>query len=178
MKINESLLTPNKFSRPQRPLKKVKGLAVHWVGNPGKSARFNKKYFEMRRNGLLGYGSAHFIIDEKEILQCIPTGEEAYHVGAITYTPFALQKFGTYPNNCTIGIELCHINWKGKFLPETLTKAIWLFAFLSKKFNLNPLEDIVRHYDITKKICPKWFKDHVDDFDKFKINVNKETGVK
>ncbi len=171
-RIEKDFLTPNKYSRPRRGLKIIKGLVAHWVGNPGTTAKFNRDYFELRRNGEHGYGSAHFIIDPNHIIQCIPITEMAYHVGAKTYTEFALDKFGTYPNNCTIGIELCHINWRGKFAEETIDRAIWLFKKLSIEFGLYPIRDITTHYAITKKVCPKWFVDHPEDFEKFKINVN------
>ena len=51
--ITQKLLTPNRWSRPGTPLHKVKGLIMHWVGNPDTSAIFNRDYFEMRKNGML-----------------------------------------------------------------------------------------------------------------------------
>ena len=89
--FRESPLTPNKYSRPQTPLKEVRGITLHWVENPGTSADFNRNYFEMRKSGQHGYGSAHYIIDNRGILQCIPEDEMAYHVGAQSYTALALR---------------------------------------------------------------------------------------
>jgi len=172
--IKIAYLTPNQYSRPRRALNKVKGLALHWVGNAGTSAMFNRNFFEERKNGKLGYGSAHYIIGlGGEIVQCIPLAEMAYHVGADEYTPYALGKFGIYPNNCTIGIEFCHIDWFGKYTQETIDSAIELCTDLCDHFDLEPLDDITTHHAITGKLCPKWFVVHPVDFEGFKQNVHR-----
>jgi N-acetylmuramoyl-L-alanine amidase len=49
--------------------------------------------------------------------------EIGYHVGAQKYTDRALRELSTYPNNCTIGIELCHTNWEGEFTDKTILAA-------------------------------------------------------
>ena len=46
MKITDALLTPNRFSRPQIPLKMVKKVVLHYVGNPNSTAMANRNYFE------------------------------------------------------------------------------------------------------------------------------------
>jgi N-acetylmuramoyl-L-alanine amidase CwlA len=46
MKIQEKLLTINKFSRPGVPLRAAKGIVVHWVANPKTTAEQNRNYFE------------------------------------------------------------------------------------------------------------------------------------
>lgn len=62
-KIIEKLLTPNKYSRPQKKLIGVRGIVVHWVANPKISALANRNFFENRKFGKTNYGSAHYIID-------------------------------------------------------------------------------------------------------------------
>ena len=44
-------LTPNKFSRPQHFIEKVKAIAIHWVGNADTSALFTRDYFEGLKDG-------------------------------------------------------------------------------------------------------------------------------
>ncbi len=46
MKIQQKFLTPNKFSRPQIPLKNVTKIAVHYTGDPGATAQNTHDYFE------------------------------------------------------------------------------------------------------------------------------------
>jgi len=168
-------LTPNRFSRPQIPLHPVKALVIHWVENSGTSAMFNRNFFENRKHGQTGYGSAHFIVDlSGEIVECIPVTEVAYHVGAMIYRDGIKERLSTWPNNCTLGIETCHVDKFGQYTTETLEAARELCACLCEMFNLNPLEDIIRHYDVTGKLCPRWFVDHPLDLALFKQEVNQE----
>jgi N-acetylmuramoyl-L-alanine amidase len=177
MTIERNLLSVNPFSRPGKALDRVRGIVIHWIGNPGTSARQNAAYFQSLKGQSLDnpkavFASAHFIVGlAGEIIQCIPISEMAYHVGAKSYTPEALSRLGHYPNNCTIGIELCHPDSTGEFTPETWEVAVALTAQLVGRFNLTPSVDIWTHYGITKKICPKYFVDHPDSFERFKLDV-------
>jgi N-acetylmuramoyl-L-alanine amidase len=180
MNIPERYLTPNIFSRPGRPLASVRGIVVHWVANPGSSADANWNYFDSLKNQPQAtreqrysgrYASAHFIVGlEGEVIQCLLETEMAYHVGAVQYSPLALKRLSAYPNNCTLGIELCHpaeldkagnkikndTLWRGEFLTATLDAAISLIKELLERYSLGR-EDIYRHYDITGKDCPRYF---------------------
>jgi N-acetylmuramoyl-L-alanine amidase len=176
--IDRRLLSVNPFSRPGKKLAAVKGVVIHWVANPGTSALQTRSYFEGLKNQSLSdpkavFASAHFIAGlEGETVQCLPLDEMAYHVGAKLYTPEAISRFGHYPNNCTIGIELCHPAWDGKFAPETWASAVKLAARLTLAFSLDPLKDIWRHFDVTRKDCPKYFVDHPENFERFKLDVD------
>ena len=166
IRIVQELLTPNPYSRPGTPLRGVLGLVWHYVKNPGTTAQQNRDYFE--RLGRTGdrYAGAHYMIGLKgEVLQCIPDHEMAYHCGAAVYKERAVELFGTYPNNCTIGIEMCHPDETGNPTPETLESLITLSAVLAKKYGLLPCINILRHHDITGKDCPKWFVDYPEDYD-------------
>jgi N-acetylmuramoyl-L-alanine amidase len=164
MKIQGKILTMNDFSRPGKPLQAVKGIVIHWVGNPGTTAEQNRDYFESLKKQKAGefkksphYASAHFIIGlEGEMVQCLLENEVGYHVGAQKYTDRALRELSAYPNNCTIGIELCHTNWDGEFTPETLKSAKELIRELCERHNLGK-NNIYRHYDITGKDCSRYF---------------------
>lgn len=175
MTIRDCYLTPNEYSRPGKKLKEVKGIVLHWVANPGTSAEANRKYFENRKKGATGYGSAHYIVDlDGTVISCMPEIEMAYHVGANEYTPYSEYAFGTYPNNCTIGIELCHPTWEGEFTGSTLLSAEHLCSWLCGKYRLNPYDAITTHYAITGKLCPKWFVHHPGDLTRLKIRVRGE----
>jgi N-acetylmuramoyl-L-alanine amidase len=92
--------------------------------------------------------------------------EAGYHAGANKYTDFAIKKFGTYPNNCTIGIELCHGDLTGKFNDDTLAAARELIVHLLDKFTLD-MPDVCRHFDVTGKDCPRYSVPHEDEWLKF-----------
>ncbi len=165
------LLTPNKFSRPQRFIETVKAIAIHWVGNADTSALFTRDYFEGLKDGPR-YGSAHFCIDNDNTIYCVPVEEMAYHVGPeSSATEFARAKFGGYANAFCIGLELSHPKWDGEFEEGTLWQAAILCASLCRRYGLDPLEDIIRHYDVTGKPCPKWFVAHPGEFEDFKLKV-------
>ena len=122
MTIVKQYLTPNEYSRPCKKIKEVRGLVMHWTAAPEQTARQVRNFFESRKTGNGGYGSAHYIIDQSgEIIAAIPEDEVAYHCGTDKldpasgklYTDYARAVFGRYatqhnsPNNCTLSIELC-----------------------------------------------------------------------
>jgi N-acetylmuramoyl-L-alanine amidase len=172
MIIDHQLLTKNQFSRPGALLKYVGGVVLHWVANPQTTAMNNRNYFESLKNQNseckdARYASAHFIIGiQGEVIQCLPENEVAYHVGAKEYTPLALQNLGTYPNNDTLGIELCHNDWTGAFSKETLTAARELVSELLERHKLTG-GDVYRHFDITGKECPLFFVRNENEWQKF-----------
>ena len=174
MNIENRLLTTNPYSRPQKPID-IKGIVLHWVQNTMTSALFNWNYFEARKEGKLGYGSAHYLIGiDGEIIRAIPDDEMAYHCGAKKYTQYAFEKFGSYPNGKTIGIELCHIDDLGKMSKETWKSMIDLCAMLCKQYQLNPYRDITTHMAIVgteKKKCPLYFFNNPDAFQLAQMKV-------
>lgn len=158
MKIDKQFLTPNKYSRPQTPLKKVTKIAIHYVGNAGSSAQGNRNYFENLKNGKGSYASSHYIIGLKgEIIQCIPENEWAYCTNEA--------------NAYSISIENCHPYSDGKFNNATRQSLIELCADLCKRYALDPVKDIIRHYEVTGKRCPLYWVTHPDDWVKFKNEV-------
>lgn len=157
LNINKSYLTPNPYSRPQNPLLKVNSIVIHYTGNPGTTAKSNRNYFENLQFKKTTSASSHFIIGlEGEIIQCIPLNEISYA--------------SNNRNNDTISIENCHPDNTGKFTDETYESLVALVATLCYTYNLDK-DDIIRHYDITKKKCPLYFVDHEDEWELFKNDV-------
>ena len=139
MTIQEMFLTPNKYSRPQIPLKEVKKIAVHYVGNPNTSALANRNYFENCKEGGR-YVSSHYIVGLKgEVIQCIPTDEWSYCTNQA--------------NGYSISIETCHPKADGVFNDSTYVSLCELCAMLLRKYKLT-VNDLIRHYDVTQKQCP------------------------
>ncbi len=159
MKITQVLLTPNAYSRPQKLLRKVTHIVIHWVGNPGSTAMENCNYFESLKEGGT-YASAHYIVGlQGEIIQCIPESELAYHAGPA--------------NSYSIGIENCHPDQGGKFNSATYVSLVSLCANICRRYGLNPEEALLRHYDITGKICPKYYVEHPIAWKQLKEDVKK-----
>ena len=171
MKINKAFLTPNRYSRPQWPMEGHLGLAIHYVGNPGTDAQFNRNYFETCKKRV----SAHFVVDSEKILQCMPLSEEAFHLRYprkdLPYKDDIVFRYGKIPSKNLIGIEMCHPGSTGRFEGSTLQLAQELCYELCSEYGIDPLKDIVRHFDVTGKCCPKWFVNHPDEFLEFQLGV-------
>ncbi|MFW5669697.1 MAG: N-acetylmuramoyl-L-alanine amidase family protein, partial [Acetivibrio ethanolgignens] len=146
--ITELFLTPNEYSRPQEVLKEVNGIVVHYTANPGTDAEANRNYFEGLKDSHRTKVSSHFIIGlDGTIVQCIPLDEIAY----------ASNK----RNLDTISIECCHKDESGKFTKATYRSLVELLAWLCGEYNLKE-ENIIRHYDVTGKDCPRYYVKHED----------------
>ena len=137
----------------------MRGVVVHYTANPGSTAQNNRDYFESLKDTKDNEVSSNFVIGmEGEIIQCIPTAEIAYASNS--------------RNHDTVSIECCHPDDTGKFTDATYDALVELVAYLCGKFNLT-MDDVIRHYDVTGKECPKYFVDHEDQWQKFKENVAK-----
>lgn len=168
----------NKFSRPGRKLTQVRGVVLHYTASPGASDISIRTYFERLKDQrddteTTGrYASAHFVVDlDGSVIEMIPPNEMAYHCGATSYQPGVDKTLGLYPNMTTIAVELCHPEADGKFTQVTVSAAALLTAWLCFHFGLDPLTQVFRHYDVTGKICPKWWVDEPKEFDQFKDRV-------
>ena len=157
--LDVQLLTPNPYSRPQTALAEVKGLVIHYTANPGTTAQQNHDYFEGLKDSKLTKASSHFIIGiDGEIIQCIPSSEIAYA--------------SNERNEDTLSIECCHEDETGEFTQATYDSLVELTAWLCGKFEFTT-EDVIRHYDVTGKDCPRYFVQHEDAWEQFLLDVQK-----
>lgn len=173
-KIIKRYLTLNKWSRPGKKIKKIKGIAIHWIASPMGTASGVFNYFENRKYGNNNYGSAQECIClNGDIYQYMPENEVAYAVGSKTYTKKAIDKFGYNPNYYTYSIECCHIDWNGKMTDETYNSLVDRCVDLCKQWKLDPLTDLWLHQEIVGwKDCHKWFVNNPNEWEKLKQLVN------
>ncbi len=156
----------------------VKGIVIHYTGTPKQTAAQCRNYFENlkkqagKKGGTDIFASAHFIVGiDGEIIQAIPVSEMAYHVGAYTYNPDVVARLSRYPNDCTVGIEMCCTDGKGNFTEETEKAAAELAARLCNMFSLKPETDLYRHHDVTGKLCPKLYVEKPERWHTFRCMV-------
>lgn len=172
----------NPFSRPGTKLVKVKGIVLHYTASPKADADNIIRYFDnlkkqKKNDGIPDtFASAHFAVDDTQIVQGIPEDEMAYEVGAKSYTEEALRRLSSYPNNCTIGIEMC-IDANGNISEKTFQNTVDLTVYLLQKHKLT-VNDLWRHYDITKKICPLPWVRNPNEWERFKAEVARRMGQK
>lgn len=132
----------------KRSTDSIKYLVIHYTANNGDTAKGNGKYFASNNTGT----SAHYFVDENEIVQSVYDNYVAWHCGGSKYYHRECR------NNNSIGIELCSrkIGNKYYFKDETIENALELTKALMSKYNIG-IENVIRHYDVTHKICPEPF---------------------
>lgn len=133
---------------------RIKYIVIHYVGATG-GAEANCKWYA----GADRRASAHYYVDfDGSVWQSVEDQNIAWHCGAKSY------KHPECRNANSIGIEMCVRN-KGSqadtsrdwyFEDATVQTAIALTKELMAKYNI-PADHVIRHYDVTGKICPNPF---------------------
>lgn len=154
MEVIESILTNNPCYRAGKKIA-VKGIMLHSVGCPQPSA---EKFVKMWNTPDASRACVHAFIDGTtgRVYQTLPWEHRAWHCGGNA-------------NSTHIGVEMCepsciHYTSGASFtcadeqaalavVQRTYNTAVELFAFLCKKFGLNPLEDgvIISHKEGHKR---------------------------
>lgn len=159
--ITQDFLTKNR-NRPalrnatDYAIRSLRGVITHWTANasPGADAKRHQIYFNNVTNR---FASAHYVVDDHSIVQCIPDNEVAFHVGD---NPDANRPDGLRlrsganltANYYVIGFEMC-VNSDGDW-DKTYKNSAELAAHLLHKYQFS-LTDLYRHLDITGKACPQ-----------------------
>ncbi len=144
----------------------IKYIVIHYTANDGDTAKNNVDYYA--RESIKA--SAHYFVDENEIWQSVKEGDTAYHCGANVY------KHKECRNSNSIGIELCSRQYKdGRYYikPETVKNAVNLVKELMAKYNISA-ESVIRHYDVTGKICPAPMVNDEKQWSEFKFMLNEK----
>lgn len=138
--------------------KKNEWIVIHYTANNGDTAKGNCNYFSKEYRG----ASANYFVDENEIWQCVEDKHVAWHVGANKY-------YNDCRNDNSIGIELCsRIDKNGQyyFKDQTILNAVQLTKMLMKRYNID-INHVVRHYDVTRKVCPAPFVNNPEAWKSF-----------
>ena len=147
------------------PNRTIKYLAIHYTAGassaPGRAKGMKSSWEKSKR------ASADFGCDDRDMVQFNPDPRnyKCWSVGD-KKNPYSgggsLYRIATNTN--TISIEICSNLKKGTsasktnhegwyFTEAALNNAVRLAKILMKKYNI-PLERVVRHYDISGKVCP------------------------
>ena len=151
--VNERYTEIN-YTASNRSYGDVEYITVHYTASPGDTAYGECGYFETSYRG----ASAHYFVDETSIWQCVREKDVSWHCGNDVY----------YHEDCrnynSIGIEMCSkkrnaadysspydSDWY--FADGTVNHTVELVRELMMRYGV-PLENVVRHHDISLKICP------------------------
>lgn len=124
----------------------IKYIVIHDTGNTTDSAEGNANYF----GGGDRQASAHYFVDDDSIVQVVEDVNAAWHCGD------GHDKYGIGNHN-SLGIEMCRVN--GTVTPTTEVNTIELVKYLMKKYGVS-INNVVRHYDASRKNCPSSFADN------------------
>ena len=144
---------PKRINNPQLPMT-PRGIILHYVGNPGTTARANARYFA----NVASMVSVHYIVDDSEIIEIIPPEMKSYGTSDGVY------------NGAYIQIEMCHPDVTGRISDATLDNVVWLCGELIKRYDI---AQIVRHFDVTGKRCPLWYVTHPEEWEMLKVRILK-----
>ncbi len=140
--VDVQLIQIDGASRRGEKLAEVRDIAVHYVANPGSTAQANRNYF----NSSDSTTSSHFIVGlEGEVILCVPLDEKSSATNE--------------RNLDTISIEVCHADESGVFSEGTMNSLVRLLAWLCQTFDRTE-ENVIRHYDVTGKMCPLYYVEH------------------
>lgn len=150
--------------------KAIRYIVIHYVGATG-SAKQNAMYYHTAAN--VG-ASAHYFVGNKSengaVYQSVEDNYCAWHCGS---------ENGKYYSDCrndsAIGIEMCchkDINGGWYFDEITVKNTVELVKELIKRHNI-PIENVIRHDDVTHKCCPAPYVKYPDLWEKFKCEVVK-----
>lgn len=154
--VDVQLIHRHSTARTGTELSDIKNIVIHYVGNPKTTAQNNRDFFDKDDTEV----SSHFVVGlNGEIIQCVPLYEKS--------------AASNERNNDSISIEVCHPDASGKFSTETYNSLVKLTAWLLSETGLNE-ENVIRHYDITGKLCPLYFVEHDDKWKDFKSDVKTE----
>ena len=166
MTINQNLTTINFTAAASTG--RIKYIVMHYTANDGDTAWGNTNYFKSVYRG----ASAHYFVDENSIWQCVLDKDIAWHCGTSGAYVHPLCR-----NTNSLGIEICsRRDSKGEyyFKEETITNAVWLTKMLMDRYGV-PAANVIRHYDVTGKICPAPYVDSPAAWGGFKARLTQDT---
>lgn len=144
MKITQKYLPKGSKRRSGDKLKGIKFIVAHDTGNDNSTALQNVNYFINSANEMSA--SAHTFIDDKEIIECVPLDEKAWHVRYNVPTDNVM--FGVDANDYAIGVELCYFSNDKERSLKAYSNYVNYIAEKTITYNLNPKNKIVGHYTL------------------------------
>ncbi len=142
----------------------VRYIVMHYTANNGDTAKNNCDYYH-RVGGL--QASAHYFVDEYGVMQSVREGDTAWHCGARAYWHPECR------NDNSIGIEMCsrkRADGSYYIKPETVANAAALAKDIMQRYGID-IDHVVRHYDVTGKVCPEPYVRDASAWAEFKARL-------
>ena len=153
----------NKYGRPGIKRSKTTKIAWHFTGQHDVPAKNTVSYFSnvvangYKVNGRYIYASSHLVIGlNGETYHIVPFDEIAYTTNDANYY--------------SIGVECATTGSDDHYTDEEYVSMVKTGAWLAQTYKRDPRKDFIRHYDVTGKICPRYFVNHKDKWEQFKLD--------
>lgn len=146
-----------KYNHDVATNRKIKYIVIHYVGAVS-SAKDNGKYFQGGNRG----ASAHYFVDDKDIVKSVREKNIAWAVGSYglldqgsPYAKYGGKYFGKCTNSNSVSIEMCcKKNSKGLYISKaTLERTAKLVQAIQKRLGIDN-DHVIRHFDVNGKLCP------------------------
>lgn len=128
----------------------VQYIVIHYTANDGDTDEGNATYFSYpNRNA-----SAHYFVDGDSVTQTVKDTDTAWHCGTS-----GVYYHKTCRNANSIGVEMCSEKDDSGIYDikeSTIVNTLELVQVIIKKYGI-PIENVLRHYDVTHKVCPEPF---------------------
>lgn len=135
--ITEELIHNNRPGAALSP----QGFVIHSTADPGATAQRIHDYWDSQ----YASASAHYLIDNTQIIHLIPENEVAWHVGYV-------------PNRKFLGVEMAEpAVHDPAFFNETYNRTVWLVADTLKRYGWN-INQVYSHHMISNM----YGGDHMD----------------
>lgn len=159
----EKFMKINKYGRPGTKRTKTTKIAFHFTGQHDVSAKNTVSYFSnvvangYRVNGRYIYASSHLVVGlQGELYYIVPFNEIAYTTNSA--------------NAYSIGVECATTGADDHYTDEEYKTMVKTGAWLAQTYKLDPRVDFIRHYDVTGKVCPRYFVNNVKAWKQFKLD--------
>ena len=153
----------NKYGRPGTKRSKTTKIAWHFTGQHDVPAKNTVSYFSnvvangYKVNGRYIYASSHLVIGlNGETYHIVPFDEIAYTTNDANYY--------------SIGVECATTGLDDHYTDEEYVSMVKTGAWLAQTYKRDPRKDFIRHYDVTRKVCPRYFVNNVKAWEQFKLD--------
>ena len=148
----------SKYNHDKMTNREIKWLVIHWVGDESTAVN-NGTYFQGGDRG----ASAHYFVDDKNIVQSVLEKNAAWAVGSrglldqgSPYAKYGGKYFGKCTNANSLSIEMCCKKDSKDNLyitKATLERTAQLVQAIQKRLGIDNAH-VIRHFDVNGKLCP------------------------
>lgn len=159
-----------------RSISDIQWIPVHYTGNDGDTDEANANYFA---NNVVK-ASAHAFVDDDSVTISVPENYVAWAVGGgkqdqgSPYAKKGAKYYKKVTNTNSYSVEMCDTIKNGKRMVSDKTRenAIDYIARKMIDFGVD-INHVIRHFDVTGKLCPIYYVTDEKAWKQFKSDLNK-----